>query len=84
MVSLATENGLTNQQALCKVITELQHVCDDLDLDFTSAIDHSAIIYEDETFPFQYCAHSSAFVLEDGLVFCPQCNNVISKPAQRP
>lgn len=72
------EREVSQQQALSIVLKEFQHLCDELDLDFPSAIDASAVIYEEEVFPWQYCQHDDAYTLENGALFCPRCNSVVN------
>jgi len=62
-----------DQQSLQDVLIQLQLICQELDLDFDSALG-SVDIDVDET---PLCPHDSAFPSANGAVFCPECKGFL-------
>lgn len=69
----ANKNNITNQQALKDMVIQIQLMCEELELDFDSALDKSTEV------PELKCAHTTACPTASGAVFCPECNTCIVK-----
>lgn len=62
-----------DQESLRDVLIELQLICQDLILDFDSALE-KADIDEDES---PLCPHKGAFPSASGSIFCPECREFL-------
>lgn len=62
-----------DQQSLQDVLVQLQLICQELDLDFDSAL-AKADIDADES---PLCPHGCAFPSASGAIFCPECKGFI-------
>ena len=70
----AIVSSITNQQSLKDVLSQMQVICQELNLDFDIALEKSEFSFE--LLPTN-CDHSDAYPYEKGSVYCPKCASYI-------